>query len=898
MKKKRLFGIAVILAVAAVLIFAGGWLNRKWDLSDVEHLHFRNDSLYLVDRGDDGCLQIVQSDTEGANGRMILCDINEKDVYRSAEQMFFDDQGGVYLLMKETDDLKSSLVVYFCDFDTGRLTETDYDVSAVTGQSSNVYIQGIRGDSLYFFVIPYNSTEEAVLCATAQSGETEELDTVAVQYPYLKNQFFLSENNVILWMDYKGEIFVKPLGTDQYLEIEGITGVTDSFWGMSDDGRNTAYIFDYKTDCIREINLEDLSSSVVYSAEQMQDGFSFSTLVGPSCTSAGFCGAVRDDKGAEEVILYFDQEGSYCEIFEVSLTLGAIWQEIAIYAAVVLLLAGALCIYWYIYCKYRVQSIFLRIIVVFLIGMFCADYFIGYWVSVNLQEHFQQNQTMALSAIASQVESQIASRLEQDPDQFPSSDDSLEVGQNDSGRNDLEDSVVGYTFGILRADSEGKLRVYESMTEYSNVPVEWCYPDDCVAALYQAFETGESVHSMVQNEKGLQNILFIPIVFSDGTVYGVLSLSAEGGFMEYQTWYYERNIRILSVVMLLVISVIMIVILIVFLMPLKKLKHCAEQLEAGEMGATVPVHGHNEIANIAAAFNKMSLGIASYVQDMQDMSAGYYKFVPAKILRLLGKESIKEVQLGDEISEKMTILALHTSDYRWQRHDVPAGERYRDINRFLSILITPITRHHGVVEHFEDSGLSAFFTDNSREALDAAIEMHQALNEETGNYTATVAVTYGSVMIGVIGSEERMEAATISAHTNLAKALRLEGEKYGAKILATHLIYQQIPEFDKKYHARYLGNVYIAADRTLERVYDVYDGDPEEEFYYKELTKPLFEQGVELFVARKFYDARLVFVEVLKQHRRDKAAKEYLYRCDNYYRMDDPKEADTLLGRF
>ena len=53
-----------------------------------------------------------------------------------------------------------------------------------------------------------------------------------------------------------------------------------------------------------------------------------------------------------------------------------------------------------------------------------------------------------------------------------------------------------------------------------------------------------------------------------------------------------------------------------------------------------------------------------------------------------------------------------------------------------------------------------------------------------------------------------------------------------------------------------------------------------------------------LFVARKFYEARLVFVEVLKRYRKDKAAKEYLYRCDRYYKMAEDEEKETVIEKF
>jgi hypothetical protein len=42
----------------------------------------------------------------------------------------------------------------------------------------------------------------------------------------------------------------------------------------------------------------------------------------------------------------------------------------------------------------------------------------------------------------------------------------------------------------------------------------------------------------------------------------------------------------------------------------------------------------------------------------------------------------------------------------------------------------------------------------------------------------------------------------------------------------------------------------------------------------------MFEKGVELFAERKYDQARLHFVEVLKADRQDLAAKEYVYLCD------------------
>ncbi len=102
---------------------------------------------------------------------------------------------------------------------------------------------------------------------------------------------------------------------------------------------------------------------------------------------------------------------------------------------------------------------------------------------------------------------------------------------------------------------------------------------------------------------------------------------------------------------------------------------------------TVAVRGHDEVADISAAFNQMSLEIARYVQDIKGMSDGYYKFIPAKILNLLGKESIQEVGLGDETQGEFTILSLHALDYLPLRFSVCQSSRFQAAaGRLLSVM--------------------------------------------------------------------------------------------------------------------------------------------------------------------------------------------------------------------
>lgn len=909
MKKKSLFGIGIIWLIAFAAIFAVSYYKRELDLNYIEQIHFQDGYLYYVDRGEDNYFRIIRSDAEGAQGDIITCSRYEEEKYRKIRQIFFDSQGGVYVLMEENEVKSfrgSGGTVFRCNFENGTLKETGFDFTGPLCQKREIYIQGIRDGEIYYFAIPETEAiqSEAELWAMDQEGDIRELDTIPLEYPFLKSQFFLSENNMLLWMNYEGEIFAKELGSDSYLDIEGITGVKKSFKSLSDDDRNRAYVMDYKADCIREINLEDKRAAIAYEAGEIrkqEPDFAFQNLLNPDCTETGFCAGEGGGDVENVVSICSYQDGVHRDIEKITLTSRAVFYRMFPVYAGIILAAVMFSLYWYISCVYQVQTILVRLILVFILGLFIADHVLEQWIEDTIREQLERNQTLQLSILGEQLKEHIVTIIEQDPDQFPSGEKNLILNRSKekkSGNTDGTRELSIYVYSIIKADEEQSLMICESMSEYSYVPIEWCYSPESMTAVYEAFESGESVDQYDENENGKQNNRFIPLVLNDGTVYGVLSISVTGNILDYQIWYYQWNLKVVSITLLSVLTLVLLLILIVFLRPLKTLKVSAGKLADGELGVTVPVHGHDEIAGISAAFNQMSLGIARYIQDIQDMSDGYYKFIPAKILELLGKESIQQVRLGDEITENMTILSVHAAHGQAHKQAWTAEKIYADINQKLPALVEPITAYHGVVEHFEHTGLSAFFTESSKDALDAAIAIQKSFDDTVQGNVRTIAISYGRVMIGVIGHEKRMEAAAISVHSNLAKALRLKGSTYGARILITHLVYRQIADFEKQYHARYLGNVYLTANDTLERVYDVYDGDSEEEFYYKELTKPLFEQGVGLFVAKKFYEARLVFVEVLKQHRKDRAAKEYLYRCDRYYKLADTGEADTFIERF
>lgn len=903
MDKKTGYGFTFIVIVAAIAMAAVTLYGRTIRLNYIEQIHLQDGYLYYVDRESSEDLKIIRSNTLGRKGNVIICKKHDKEKYRLVDQIFFDDEGQSYVLLEEInvetwDGI--SCKVYQCDFKRGKLLEPAYDLTEDAREYSKMIMQRIQGGRLYYVAIPDSESgfRVARLFSMDQNGNKELLDEVPLEYPYLNAQFFLSRDNVLLWMDYAGEVHAKKVGTEDYLEIEGITGKQGVFKSLSDDGTG-AYVLDYEQQCIRYIDLEKQSFYVIFSQADIQERypeFAFRNLQSIDCTKDGFCAGVADEEGLFSVCSY--ENGYHQDLQEIVITYSAVCHRMIWVYAGILLAAVMLCVYWIARVMYHFQTILVRLCLIFLLGLFVMDSFLEFWIGQSMRQQLRGNQVTALSALGKVLKEDIIHNIEADAEKFPSGDRALMLSHRNIDDGKTTGELCMYVYSIFYSDEDGRLYVSESMSEYCDVPVEWVYAPDVLDTIYQSYNTGKIINKTDEGKNGKRNNQFIPLVLGDGTKYGVLAVTVNENIQNYQVWYYQWNLKNASSMLLLALTVALMVILYIFLRPLKTLKECAGKLAAGDLGVTVAVHGHDEVADISMAFNQMSLEMEKYVGEIRRISDGYYKFIPAKILDLLGKESIQDVKLGDQVTGEFTILSLHAIDYPKQSVSFSAEEAYKDINRMLSILVEPINRHSGMVEHFEDTGLSALFMAGSREALDAAIDMQKLMKQLLPGNGRTIAISYGQVMIGVIGHQERMEATTISAHSDLAKALRLKGDQYGARILITHLVYKQIPGFEERYHARYLGNIYLTANNTYERVYDVYDGDCEEEFYYKEQTKQLFERGVGLFVAKKFYEARLVFVEVLKQHRKDKAAKEYLYRCDQYYKLAAGEEVETVIEKF
>ena len=90
--------------------------------------------------------------------------------------------------------------------------------------------------------------------------------------------------------------------------------------------------------------------------------------------------------------------------------------------------------------------------------------------------------------------------------------------------------------------------------------------------------------------------------------------------------------------------------------PIIALSKAVGEIADGDMSARVDVNRKDEFGQLANSFNFMAKSVESAHKDLTNTNQAYSRFVPMKFLSLLGKESILDVKLTDQIQKEMSIF--------------------------------------------------------------------------------------------------------------------------------------------------------------------------------------------------------------------------------------------------
>src|SRR5919202_2415097 len=274
-------------------------------------------------------------------------------------------------------------------------------------------------------------------------------------------------------------------------------------------------------------------------------------------------------------------------------------------------------------------------------------------------------------------------------------------------------------------------------------------------------------------------------------------------------------------------------------------------------------------------------------RELAQIAQASARFVPRQFLHFLHKDSIVDAKLGDSVQAAMSILFADIRSFTSMSETMSPQENFDFINSYLRQVGPVIRQHNGFIDKYIGDAIMALFPETADDAVLDAIEMQKQVtiyNDYSHNsgyrpIAIGIGIHSGSIMLGIIGEEQRMDSTVIADAVNLAPRLEKLTKLYGAGIIVSVQTLSQLDD-PQKYTCRFLDRVQVRGKQAPVAVFEIYDGDPEPLKELKTHTKTAFEQGIWLYFQEEFTAARQYFEQVLQANDRDLAARLYLERCD------------------
>ena len=178
------------------------------------------------------------------------------------------------------------------------------------------------------------------------------------------------------------------------------------------------------------------------------------------------------------------------------------------------------------------------------------------------------------------------------------------------------------------------------------------------------------------------------------------------------------------------------------------------------------------------------------IERQRKQLRSFFRFVPQDFISLLNKRRFESVELGDAMEvNNMTILFADIRGFT----DFSEKNKSQDVLNMLNILLSQIEpiilKYGGFIDKYIGDAIMALFPREPVGALKAAHEINQKvkdLNESgTTSFKIGIGLHHGSVILGPVGSDRRLDVTVIGDTVNTAARIEALTRFYDVDILLT-----------------------------------------------------------------------------------------------------------------
>jgi len=253
-------------------------------------------------------------------------------------------------------------------------------------------------------------------------------------------------------------------------------------------------------------------------------------------------------------------------------------------------------------------------------------------------------------------------------------------------------------------------------------------------------------------------------------------------------------------------------------------------------GFSVPIEGQilwftsiwlSIFLTIAVALHFRSL--ESAIREARDV---FEKFVPPAYLRRIASRGLGSIRPGEADQQWATILCCDIHGFTALSERLPPGQLITLVNQLYEEIAHVVNARQGVIDKFLGDAVLCIFegADSAQRAVACGMEILASVNafNEGNEFSSNqviqigIGVHCGLVILGTIGSSERMDSTVLGLTVNLAKRLEELTKSLKVSMLISDEVARQLPD-PHPYPLRILGEVTVKGHSSPLTVYEVVD---------------------------------------------------------------------------
>jgi adenylate cyclase len=287
----------------------------------------------------------------------------------------------------------------------------------------------------------------------------------------------------------------------------------------------------------------------------------------------------------------------------------------------------------------------------------------------------------------------------------------------------------------------------------------------------------------------------------------------------------------------------------------------------------------------------------------------FQKFVPRQFVEHFAKHGESSLELGRADEDDVAILFCDIRGFTGLSEQMKPQELMKFLNSYFLRMNDPIHQNGGFIDKFIGDAIMALFdhpggkpAEKAGDALNAALDLHRALamyNQHRANsgYSAIkigIGIHYGAVIIGTVGSDDRMDTTVIGDSVNIASRLEALTSKYAADIIISEQLLATAEHYDVK--ARMLDWVKVKGRRAPLKIFEVLSHLPIDVQTRKMTSSRLINQSIEARIEQRWTDALDYLQQALIQVPEDPLIIHHIEVCHRYRALELPADWDGALA--